>query len=163
MSQTRERTAHHEAGHAVIGYKLGGYTCAATIRPNAERGTLGHATSGGYSISAHVLSLYAGRAAEAIFAGCEVTEGHQQDYDEAAEFLGELGETQEAMEERARLLVVEHWGAIATVAQALLEHETLRGEELDFLIDCHDEGLDWRERLPWYRQHVSDPRSEGAP
>lgn len=42
MSDERKRTAHHEAGHAVVGYVLGIDVASASIVPNQSHATLGH-------------------------------------------------------------------------------------------------------------------------
>ena len=39
--QTREETAHHEAGHAVAAVRFG-FSCDVSIRPDLDSGTLGH-------------------------------------------------------------------------------------------------------------------------
>ena len=44
MPQTRESTAYHEAGHTVAHVRFGFATERVTIRPDREKGSLGHAT-----------------------------------------------------------------------------------------------------------------------
>lgn len=96
-------TAHHEAGHAVVGLLLGLRERVVTIRPNRRQGTLGRCRAEALettrlTLTVHdqdrleraVVSLLAGGAAEARFLGHPNPDGAAQDRWDAARFLARI-------------------------------------------------------------------------
>lgn len=156
MVTQRESTAYHEAGHAVVAYRLGLVVDSTTIRPDPAKETLGVSLSEGPWMNGstdddQITVLYAGLAAERLVEpGAQVEDGAFGDYEQAAVLHG-LESRPAHLEERAATVVAEHRAAIEAVAQALLEHETLPGDEAAVVVDCVDEGLDWRVELLRYR------------
>ena len=73
------------------------------------------------------------------------------DYEKAAELHG-LEVPPQNLEKRAADLVIEHRKAIDLVAEALLEHETLPGDESTVVASCVDDNSDWRVVLLRYRE-----------
>lgn len=151
-----ERTAHHEAGHLVVEYKISGGLCSGevTIRPRPVEGILGHASSeepwptimhddGPVSFDPEVLeneilSLYAGLAAESRF-DPEGTDprGAWADNEKAAEWLRfhPNPPAEETLRARAAALVETHWTAIDALAQELLARRELPGDEAEIIVD----------------------------
>lgn len=155
---TRRGTAFHEAGHHVIAYRFGLVTDGVTIKPNDERGTLGDSWSeGGLDDRAQVIVCLAGLAAQRMVApDASVEVGAWGDYEQARELLerGAVDESLEILEVEAAALVAKDRAAIEAVAAALLEFETLPGDEGDRIVDCIDGGLDWRRNLREYREFI---------
>ncbi len=75
-----------------------------------------------------------GRKEEAIFLGREI--GQNRDYSEqtAQTIDREVRDIVERNYQRAKTIVGENMGALHRIAEALLEHETIDGEEVDMLI-----------------------------
>lgn len=151
MSTDRRRIAFHEAGHAVIAYRLGFDSFTVTIRPDHSAGTLGASTSEDDDDEKTVAVLYAGLAAERLVAPESGPEhGAWGDYERAAEILG-CDEPAAHLEEQAAALVQTNRAAIEAVAEALLRDEILPDDEHHVVIDAVDEGQDWRIALQEYR------------
>jgi cell division protease FtsH len=97
-----------------------------------------------------------GRKEEAIFLGREIAQ--HQDYSEqtAIEIDAEVKRLVTECYERARKLLVENLQLLERVAQALLEHESLDGEDLDALFAGRD--------LPrrWSKPVGREPPAKGA-
>jgi len=139
----RSHTAHHEAAHAVIHYRVGGY-CGGpiTIAPNAEENYAGryldqlsddHCEKDAY---ASILSCYAGGFAD------RKTGSYEEwrllgDEDGASEIIQQWEwESREAeFRDEARRLVDLHWPEIQAVAAELLERETLDNDEVMIIAD----------------------------
>lgn len=166
----RIRTAYHEAGHWVIGNVFGILQDRVTIRPNADRGTLGHVKSADVRVWPRdgeiqgediVCTYYAGFEAE-VRISPETEAGARfqaEDDDERAErLLRKIDRATDADRERLRrrtaALVEEHWSAIERVAHELLERETLDFAEADTLCEIargeatEDDLADYRRRRP---------------
>jgi ATP-dependent Zn protease len=154
-----ERTAYHEAGHAVMAYFLDVPFGETSIIPIEEENTLGymkpenvqefwarlnanwHPVRQMLAIENHVLRLFAGGAAERIFTGT-YSEGGIDDYTRANLFLADIlaeGTPEDgAIKDGAYKWL--HWKAcllteimrdeIDTVAQALLKKKILTKSEI---------------------------------
>lgn len=82
--------------------------------------------------------------------------GASADNEQAAELLSEISDPPSVskLREQAAKLLAEHWPTVEAVAGALLEHETLGGQELMLICSAVDYRSDWREdsrqfRLGW--------------
>lgn len=141
-------TAFHEAGHAVVMHVLGHVPMVATIEPNENEGTAGHARQlyadglfegDAEAIIDYAAMCFAGELARVRAGGNpeEAALGAGSDREDAAEELRRLptDETQQAREKAARILE-ERWPAVEAVAEALLYLKTLEGlGEIDGLVD----------------------------
>jgi hypothetical protein len=154
------RSAIHEAGHAVIGRRLG-LTCnMATIVSSADEGYAGYATCADpLLIAGHwenreryreislvfrgrILMMMAGAESEHVILGgcdgCDDTDREQIDLmasDDHCIFDAEQWARREPrMRAMARMLVRRHRGSIERVAGALFDRKTLSGDEIDALI-----------------------------
>jgi ATP-dependent Zn protease len=152
--------AFHEAGHHVLAFRFGMVTDVVTIKPDPSGGTLGTSMSeGAWSDGSmdreQVLILLAGLAAERMVApGTRAEDGAGKDYARARELLegGSVAESLEMLESEAAALVAQDRSAIEALAAALLEYETLPGDEADVVVECVDCGQDWRAGLQGYRE-----------
>ena len=153
MKRTKqlERTAHHEAGHVVAGWRMGENSRAVSIVPAKDKRYLGYHQSPRYSKplygpSPHVqrrleniaLVCLAGPAADRRFnpRGFRHYSG-QRDRETAIDLLWHMSDTTEEAEAyfrlvqvRASILVEGYWRTIEHVAEALLEKGTLMGGEI---------------------------------
>jgi hypothetical protein len=143
---TPEEVAYHEAGHAVVGARLGLQLVDVDVLPDPEGGhghtnfrapdwyrpglPEGSAEERRFS-EAVVVTFLAGTAAEARFAGFSNRDSAGFDLDRVArEWLGRLdGPDQVAMARRAAELVESHWPAIERLALALQGTERMTAEE----------------------------------
>jgi hypothetical protein len=157
--ESREDTAFHEAGHAVISYRLGfalGYT---TIERNAAKGTLGVATGAdpspdGSQDADYIVTLFCGFAAERRNNPCADERGSVDDKQRAAKLLERHPGLSEAeLRQRAEELTTRHWAEIEALATALIEAIGLEGAEVELICDAFDEGEIWREKLAIYRRN----------
>jgi hypothetical protein len=155
-------TAYHEAGHAVVCYRLGGDFHGVDIIRDGPR--LGAAT-GGFSddrtaapSKAYAVMCYAGRAAEAVLRGepfevafpAELTYsgGEEEDRLHAEESLAKVGDPAALAPRYQRLalwLVRRRWRDIESVADALLTHKRLTYDEVGILLD------DGRDKMEAFR------------
>lgn len=168
----RATTAYHEAGHAVAAMLLGIKTVHVTIRPDHAAGSLGHHRSGrmvwkrrladGGEQSAqirargenHTIYCLAGSVAENIFrkkAGMRKNHaGARADWNEVADIaVGLFGDLATAnafvrfAQLRAEGLMFQWWSNVEAVAKALLEQETLTGDQVRSVIQREVFGHDW--------------------
>jgi hypothetical protein len=144
---TAKQLAIHEAGHAVIAYRLGLEVGKITIEPSGD--ILGASLSAaewadGSTDREQIITLFAGYAAESKSNPGADAAGSQQDDDRAARLL-ELQPPGSDCELRdaAAALVDENWPQISTVANALCERLTL-ADGWEIIVDAIDEGDDWR-------------------
>lgn len=142
-ASTLEEVAYHEAGHVVVGHRLGVDLASADILPDGDGGN-GHTVFNvrpGFReepdyIEAVVVTFLAGPVAEARVAGFDNAEGSGYDLEAVArEWLRLLvpparhGERLAALRARAEELVAESWVQIEAVARALLERGRLNRAE----------------------------------
>jgi ATP-dependent Zn protease len=149
-ASTLEEVAYHEAGHVVVGHRLGVELASVDILRDGEGGN-GHTVfnvPSWFRPSAHlddrrrryagavVTTFLAGPVAEAGVAGFHNLEGSGYDLDAVAREWLRLLEPPERYESRleeltarAEGLVGENWPAIEKVAKALLERRRLTGAE----------------------------------
>ncbi len=154
----KRHTAIHEAGHAVIGRRLGMVCGYVTIKPEGD--SAGHAISSDQyatwgawedqgrfrdliSVSrGRIIALMAGAEAEAECLGaCAGGDGEDRNqidltFDSEFAHLGQAGVVlyEAGLRAQTRTLVRRHKAAIERVAAELLKRETLTGAEVDGLI-----------------------------
>ena len=157
----RRATAYHEAGHAAVHHHFGHQIELISIQPDPESGSLGHARSSLFNfyginrrdlrrvVREHVIASYAGFEAEvrvSPYADREVSAGVDESiaFNLPREFevfprgcsqVGDDGYWRwlEQRRKDARRLVRSIWPSIEIVASALLEKETLTGDQLAHL------------------------------
>ncbi len=147
-ASTLEEVAYHEAGHVVVGHRLGVDLASADILPDGHGGN-GHTVFNvrpGFReqpayIESVVVTFLAGPVAEARIAGFENPEGSGYDLDAIArDWLRLLAPPAERAARRAELtrraeqLVAENWTQIEAVAQALLRRRSLARDDALALI-----------------------------
>ncbi len=150
-------TAYHEAGHALMAVLLGGQVRSVTIEPDHDDGPRRDGDSQVVWRRAKISDkefakltvqvCLAGPVAEMLYTGDPYHPGM------VAEWSGDWRDAWDAAsllhaDERARLQYLEqvsirlyhrlnqddHWQAIASLADGLLAHETLEGEEVDEIV-----------------------------
>ncbi len=140
MTTELERTAYHEAGHAVVAHFVGAAVMSLSIVPtDFEEGRL--SMKGGVLDGDKQLAIgYAGREAEILATGtcgdgwavdnlvmqhlCSSWFVDERDRDEAIEFA----------QEDARNILRRYWSAVEALAQALLEHKLVIGADVRAII-----------------------------
>jgi Zn-dependent protease len=140
--EEKRRTAHHEAGHAVIACVFGVELKSATIlvKPFSDGWAGGSVSFKGWreDWEAHappddagaIIGL-AGPMAELRYAPrLRNRDGWGSDRRQAAELVGGDPARIHAAEAKARDLVAQHWPAIQRVATALLDRSRLSREEI---------------------------------
>jgi ATP-dependent Zn protease len=148
----RERTAHHEAGHAIVAYRLGIEVKFVTILPTHH--SAGHFTCGdlfcGGTGSDHValeraikISL-AGPMAEALFYPRYHRRLRSVDYVCAfglARYLAGWGarEIIRHQERETKKLLNLYWNDVKQVARALLEYDELTGIAVKGIMDREED------------------------
>ena len=143
--------AWHEAGHAVVGYRLGFYGGTVTIVPDKAKGSLGSATGEGPWVCGtkdedYIVTLYAGHAAECLRSPKPMRS--YRDNETARELLKSRPKgTAKRLRAKAARLVRKNREQIEAVATALIEDKTLVEEDWDMIVSAIDEGYDWREML----------------
>jgi len=155
MTNERQQVAYHEAGHAVVAYRYNHYVGTVTIRPNEA--TLGRAvTEIGTPDKEQIVVLYAGFAAQRQFAPSADKLWAASDDDIASELLKFLpAEKESVLRAEADRMVIENWKHLEAVAAALLEYETL-DDDWTIIVDCIDEGEDWRSQYDLLRRTFLD-------
>lgn len=155
----RRHTAYHEAGHAVIGLILGYEVSKVTIRPRysylgmAWTSRKRHSSQGSTEVQAgstesddfgHICIELAGPLAEQLVNSAPFEEliwrGSEGDWQAAQRRARRIDRRRahaliDLLMEETRPLVEQHREAIARVAAALLERETLTGDAIKALID----------------------------
>ena len=143
-----ERTAYHEAGHAVASYILRQPFLSVDVRP-ADDGSLGrvmypdgppiiskpwHPRFRGY-IEKEVMSLLAGCEAESLALKRRTYEGGRTDYQDAANYAAHIFQPDDipafvarmTKQIRAELAPPHHWAAVSTLAEVLVAKKQLSG------------------------------------
>jgi hypothetical protein len=138
-STERKATAWHEAGHAVIAYRLGVEIIGVTIVPYREYA--------GSCLRLHtdperaIQIALAGSLAETRISPDDDAEYDDGDYDTASGLARDLAGSDGArellrhMERSTRRLVDQHWAEIERVALALLNHDLLTGLQVKNIIE----------------------------
>lgn len=147
----------HEAGHAVIAYRLDFELGPVTIAPDGSH--LGVSNSEGEWMDGSrdeqaILVRYAGLAAERLIdPDARVEDGAMDDYERADELLkaGYVPKDMATLEREAADLVTQHRPEIEALAEALLEEETLDDDEQSAVIESSDQGEHWKESLASFR------------
>jgi ATP-dependent Zn protease len=153
------QAAYHEAGHMVAAWELGLNVLRATIVPDAEAGYVGRVIvliedrvrfadwveSEDAYLYAHMVVSYAGMEAGEKYAGVPLPPmnidlgfvGPDSDYGQIADVILAIAgsdeqaqlETSERARRQARHLVEVRWSQIETVAETLVNRETLDERE----------------------------------
>jgi ATP-dependent Zn protease len=152
MMTDLKHIAYHEAGHVVIGLKLGFKVKKVTIKPKSR--TLGNveAQVGEASSNrcvdrdaADIKLCLAGPLAEQLVSpepfNVLIANGSGKDWRSAKRTARQLNTQREAevlivmLALETKMLVEEHKDAIARVADVLLERETLMGDDINSLVN----------------------------
>ncbi len=174
-----ERTAYHEAGHAVIAYSLKRKFRYVTIIPtDGYLGCVQPSMSGyktfhpEYDSSSrtikhieHEVEIYlAGQIAEKMFSGKENWKCSSQDWSNATSMAGHACGNAEAEEAYTHLLWVEtkammrlpwNWHAVKTLAKQLLIHHKIAYPRAKEIIDQAFE--EWHSHPDWFDPATLDP------
>lgn len=163
MKKEKKAIAYHEAGHAVVSFRLEPVALIAKLSIRFDGSTDGRVTAESLDsygtreeIEEEIISLYAGEAAE-YFSGVDHP-GRPEGYTTAdllriAELLDLLEDPDsgKGLKQRAEYILGENRKALDLVAAELLEHEELDMEEFLYLMEIADgedgarEGLaNWR-------------------
>jgi len=145
-SESLTATAYHEAGHAVMAVSLGRSIHKATIasaklqtggvRLGAVKMEQGRSKATQDWLEDEVLILFAGMVAEAQFTGAYCPRGAASDLRAIERLLSTRANTERQFEKLHRRLLDKteymlgdevHKKAIQSVAEQLLEHETIKG------------------------------------
>ncbi|MCD0462177.1 hypothetical protein [Roseiconus lacunae] len=145
MQANANSIAHHEAAHAVIMYRVAGFTGGhIAILQNDARGRLGIAadsvsdSENAEHLAAVVLSCYAGGIAQRKCDPKEGTNGCEIDDQVARKCLGWLGELnlEPYYRDQAAVLVEKHWSEISAVAEQLRDRKILDETEVGTISDA---------------------------
>jgi hypothetical protein len=144
MSDRLDVTAHHEAAHAVVLYRVSGFAGGhITIVPNPDEGILGTASDGisdsfndEHSVG-QIVSCYAGGHSDRKL-GFFHEEQCVLDEEIATDQLRSWGwqEREAELREQSRVLVDRHWPEIVAVAEELLRVKTLDDTEVEIIADA---------------------------
>jgi ATP-dependent Zn protease len=161
----RERLAHHEAGHAVVTYRLGIEVNFVTILPthhsngHVTRGELfcGGAGSDRAALERAIKICLAGPMAEALFYPRYHRRLRSVDYVRAfglARYLAGWGakEIIRHQERETKKLLKLYWKDVQQVAQALLEYDELTGIAVKGIMDREED-----DRIAAMAPEESDP------
>jgi hypothetical protein len=142
-----QRTAYHEAGHAVAAAQLGIRIARVTIDSGEDYSGRLYTFNGMDGASEHVgaVMLMSGEAAQNIFAprSCSFVNGlSEKDHYLLMQWLRhnghpgfeDHGRLERKYKRAARGFVREHWPDVDAVALALLEHKTLCGPDVHSII-----------------------------
>lgn len=157
LDEEETLTAYHEAGHAVIGFALGGVV--ESVQLGGEHDVLGVRQYGDCRIAWHsigknldehlqreILTTLAGPAAELVYSGISLEFQNlapwKQDLDFAWSILSQIPSVERKVETLSQLLhqlqlIIRSdrcWPAVAALADALLAHEFLEEEEVEEII-----------------------------
>jgi ATP-dependent Zn protease len=136
----RRHVAYHEAGHAVIALRLGYELIDVTVKPHRR-------TEGSFLVAKmrrpradHIKLYLAGAIAEALVSPTPFY-GASGDWRRICRIARDIARPEEVIEEcleETEVLVQQNAGVIAKVAEALLKHKTLRGDEVARIIKIAD-------------------------
>lgn len=156
-----ERTAYHEAGHAIASYRFGFNTSHISIIADHKAGSAGHlAPIDGDDITIdgikkRIIILFSGGEADRIATGGLEPNGIGQDYNEIDELLKSLpGQSKEALKKKAASLLRTNWNQVEAVALELAKVKRMVSDEYEMIIAHIDEGTDWTESLATVRDFI---------
>ena len=155
----RERTAYHEAGHAVMAFYLHRRIVTVTIVADEEQGSLGHVRYGQLPptfdpdvdtsikterlIQREVLLCVAGNTAEWLLTGRNNWTGASDDRHKAVQIAGYLCGSNEEIGAYISWLMLraasilhrpDLWAGVEGLAKALLERDTIGSREIPTII-----------------------------
>jgi hypothetical protein len=146
-----EYTAHHEAAHTVVQYRLTGSADYVTIIPAVtttargeeirslgSSGDVGSDSMSADDMEGRIVSCYAGGYAQRRCDPRLADEGCDVDDEIAAEFLREWGweSREQEFRDRSCALVEQHWPEIVAVATELVHRQTLDETEVELVADA---------------------------
>ena len=145
-----ERTAYHEAGHAVVGYRFGHRFGEISIKPDKRRLGYCRFLCNLDNPEHRILVLLAGHAAQKAYDPDDKSDPSVTDYRQVW-CLSEGMPTGAYLEmfSKADRLVSENMKHIQAIAEALMECETLDGGVWADIIDAVDKGEDWKQSPSW--------------
>ncbi len=146
----RETIAHHEAGHAVVGYRFGQRFAELSIRPsNSERGFC-RFFDRLKNPKQEALVSFAGHAAQKYFRPEDLSPPSRSDFRNVRHFINSMSSVEyRALLMEAKALVACNWPQVSAVAEGLLEAEFLQGKLFAEIIEAVDSGDDWRQIPAW--------------
>jgi hypothetical protein len=152
----RLSTCYHEAGHAVVAYRLGVDADRISVGLDAETGSAGRAMISepyGDSSDRHdCIVSFAGHEAERRYSPDADIRAASQDYDQARYYIALHGFDEASLIIEARDLVEQNWSCISAIATELDRSDQLSLDEWTQIIDCIDEGEDYIEGLAVLRR-----------
>ncbi|MFH1923619.1 MAG: hypothetical protein ABIP48_27480 [Planctomycetota bacterium] len=167
--QTRASVAYHEAGHAVADCRHGFDLFWVTVQPKGDYAGKNEGAGSWWTpeeAEQRLVGLYAGYAAQRRSdpdqSDTLARSGASGDFDKAADILrwlhpdatdAELQRLQNEWIAQAQTFVNDerNWGAIDALAEELLEHEELDGDEIELVIALADGDPAAAEALARYR------------
>ncbi|MBI4695505.1 MAG: hypothetical protein HY749_15925 [Gammaproteobacteria bacterium] len=170
MKHDEKWTAYHEAGHAAADLILGHYSMGVSIVAKPEDGSRGRAVADGLDefstagVANIVVALLAGAEAQRrVMRPCKRSAawirrggGDNRQIQRHERILRVRGRDPiPALRERTRALLSEHWDFVEMIAEALLEHRVLHGDEVNLLHDIYRGDAEARD-LTVMRVHVQD-------
>jgi hypothetical protein len=132
-SAMRDRIALHEASHSIVARALALHCGGATVADDHGRANYQDTTDDSI---ANIITHMSGSAAERVLLG-DIADGHVADQQAVALLCARRDMTQAQLDKlwsTACTLVRANENAIRCVAQALLEHGELSGEEIDAIV-----------------------------
>lgn len=152
----RLSTCYHEAGHAVVAYRLGVDADRISVIPDAEAGTAGRAMISepfGVGSDRHdCIVSFAGHEAEQRYNHDADIRAASQDYEQARYYIALHGFDEASLIKEARDIVKQNWACISAIATELNRSDQLSWDEWTQIIDCIDEGEDYIEGLAVLRR-----------
>jgi ATP-dependent Zn protease len=134
-----ERRAYHESGHAVAAITFGIPIIRVTVNADAGHLYRGYYSASGIGLECMVTMCLAGGAAEEYFCGA-INGSDRIDIEMAKRYLArqfsvlQIGAELERLRDAASRLVRDQKERIRLIADALLRHGRLTGDEIDVMI-----------------------------
>jgi ATP-dependent Zn protease len=152
-------TAYHEAGHALVAYRLDFYGGTITILSDGYLAGSSISESewadGSRDIE-QIIVYYAGFASESKYNKDADKLGSSGDDERAAGLLKFHKETESSLRIKAKELIDKNWPIIEAIAEKLFEYKTLDGDEWSIIIDAFDEGEDWEKCFYKMRESLAN-------
>ncbi len=151
--QKFERTAYHEAGHAVIAYRFNVYIKEVDVIPNSERNGVAKCFFSDRNPEDNIVILFAGHEAQIVFDPDDKSDPSIVDYREIWDICDRVGIGNGApyreLKNRAKQMVLDNWIEIQTVAKALLRFERITGTLVKEIVEDLDRGKDYTAGWEW--------------